>query len=502
MNANHQGLPPGPHRGFQGLARLPCRVWPKILWGIAITALGMHMAVAQSEGDPLSSLPPQMASGWPLPGDSRVYPCGPEWNNTQPLALEQAVDLALCSNPQVRAVWAAIKVQAAALGEARAANLPTANMTVGTVRDETRYPGTALETNAQKGETASANFTWRLWDLGTRSANQRSAQQLLDAALFSHNALLQKLLSNVVSAYFDVQTTRAAWLARQQTEELAQTTLDISTRRQNQGVGAPSDTLQAATALAKARLERSRAKGAYDKAQAVLMNLAGLNHRTGLSVQEAASGAPMGATTPLMSDLKSDLDLWLERATNHPSVLAARAQLSAAQEKIKSAEAEGFPTLDFSTNYYDNGRPGQGLSSTKTQQTLASVTLNIPLFEGFGRTYKVRGAQALAEQRSAELQDSERQILLEVVRTHADALAALDNLEASHDLQRWAQEAAASVQRRYERGVSDILEMITAQAALADARQERIRALSEWQSARLKLLASSGVIGRESVGMR
>jgi outer membrane protein len=305
-----------------------------------------------------------------------------------------------------------------------------------------------------------------------------------------------------VSAYFDVQTTRAAWLARQQTEELAQTTLDISTRRQNQGVGAPSDTLQAATALAKARLERSRAKGAYDKAQAVLMNLAGLNHRTGLSVQEAASGAPMGATTPLMSDLKSDLDLWLERATNHPSVLAARAQLSAAQEKIKSAEAEGFPTLDFSTNYYDNGRPGQGLSSTKTQQTLASVTLNIPLFEGFGRTYKVRGAQALAEQRSAELQDSERQILLEVVRTHADALAALDNLEASHDLQRWAQEAAASVQRRYERGVSDILEMITAQAALADARQERIRALSEWQSARLKLLASSGVIGRESVGMR
>ena len=130
------------------------------------------------------------------------------------------------------------------------------------------------------------------------------------------------------------------------------------------------------------------------------------------------------------------------------------------------------------------------------------MTLNIPVFEGFARTYKVRGAQALAEQRSAELQDSESQVLMEVVKAHADALASLDNLDASQDLQHWAEEASASVQRRYEHGVSDILEMITAQTALADARQERIRCLADWQSARLRLLASAGAIGRQSVGLR
>ena len=507
-----------------------------LLWRSVLCCVGaaacMHAAQAQPTlppakptFDPFSTVPPQLATGWPLPGDKAPVACGSAWDSRQALALEQAVDLALCGNPQVRAVWAAIKVQSAALGEAKAASLPTVNFSVGTVRDETRYPDSPFEKNLQKGETASASFAWRVWDFGSRAANQRAAQQLLEAALFSHDALLQKLLGNVVAAYFDVQTTRAAWLARQQTEALAQSTLDISKRRQNQGVGAPSDTLQAATALAKARLERSRARGEYDKAQAVLVNLTGLPQQSEVVVAEAEgeasgmgntgvkaavdAGAALGleganaeAAQRRVDELKGDLGQWLERAMDHPSVLAARAQLAAAQERVQSAQAEGAPTVDFNTSYYQNGRPTQGLSGSQTIQSIASLTLNVPVFEGFARTYKVRGAQALAEQRSAELQDSERQILLEVVRTHADAVASLDNLAASVDLQRWALEAAASVQRRYERGVSDILEMITAQAALADARQERIRALAEWQSARLRLLASSGALGRQAVGTR
>lgn len=488
--------------------------WRSVLCCVGAAAC-MHTAQAKPTFDPFSTVPPQLATGWPLPGDKAPVACGSAWDSRQALALEQAVDLALCGNPQVRAVWAAIKVQSAALGEAKASSLPTVNFSAGTVRDETRYPGSPLEKNLQKGETASASFAWRVWDFGSRAANQRAAQQLLEAALFSHDALLQKLLGNVVASYFDVQTTRAAWLARQQTEALAQTTLEISKRRQNQGVGAPSDTLQAATALAKARLERSRARGAYDKAQAVLVNLTGLPKQSEVVVSEVVAEAVVSevvaeavgeaeseAAQRRVDELKGDLGQWLERAMDHPSVLAARAQLAAAQERVQSAQAEGAPTVDFNTSYYQNGRPTQGLSGSQTIQSIASLTLNVPVFEGFARTYKVRGAQALAEQRSAELQDSERQILLEVVRTHADAVASLDNLAASVDLQRWALEAAASVQRRYERGVSDILEMITAQAALADARQERIRALAEWQSARLRLLASSGALGRQAVGAR
>jgi outer membrane protein len=55
------------------------------------------------------------------------------------------------------------------------------------------------------------------------------------------------------------------------------------------------------------------------------------------------------------------------------------------------------------------------------------------------------------------------------------------------------------LQRKYEKGAADILEILQTQAALTDAQKERISSLSDWHSARLRLLASVGFMGREAV---
>ncbi|MBF0184302.1 MAG: TolC family protein [Magnetococcales bacterium] len=121
--------------------------------------------------------------------------------------------------------------------------------------------------------------------------------------------------------------------------------------------------------------------------------------------------------------------------------------------------------------------------------------MTIPLFEGFERTYKVRGAQAQSEIKEAELRDMRNQVLGEVAKAYADAVAALRSLDSSKHLLEAAQEALDNVQRRYDRGIADILEMLNVQVALADAARERVRALAEWRSARLKLLANTGTAG-------
>ncbi len=123
----------------------------------------------------------------------------------------------------------------------------------------------------------------------------------------------------------------------------------------------------------------------------------------------------------------------------------------------------------------------------------------MPFFDGFSRTYKIRGAQAQAEQQEANLQDTEYNILMEVVKTHADASASMQNLHASEKLLDTAQASQSSSQRRYEKGAADILEILNTQKALSDAQQERIRSLAEWRSARLRLLANVGVMGREAL---
>ena len=108
----------------------------------------------------------------------------------------------------------------------------------------------------------------------------------------------------------------------------------------------------------------------------------------------------------------------------------------------------------------------------------------------------MRGSEAQVEQKAAELQDTEHQIAMEMIRAHADAVAALGNLDASAALLSTAGEAMSASKRKYEKGAADILEILNAQTALSEARRERICSLAEWRSARLRMLASAGMMGR------
>ncbi|MFA6444738.1 MAG: TolC family protein [Sterolibacterium sp.] len=152
----------------------------------------------------------------------------------------------------------------------------------------------------------------------------------------------------------------------------------------------------------------------------------------------------------------------------------------------------------MSGNYYQNGRPGQSLSPARIHETTIGAVLTIPIFDGFSRTYKIKGARAQVERNEADLAETEHRILMEVVKAYADASAAFTNLRASDDLLKAALSALALSQRKYDKNASDILEVLNSQSALADARQERIRCLADWRSGRLRLLANVGLMDRRA----
>lgn len=461
-----------------------------LLWCVGVQA--QSITWSSLVHDPLLTRPPELVTGATLPGDGAPIRCQDFPLGGRPLALLEAVDIGLCANPQVQSTWAAIKVQAAALGEAKAAYLPTVTASLSHVNDRTTYSDANLASTGIRDNANSIGVSWRLFDFGGRAASRRSATDLLNAAMASHDATLQKTLATLIGAYFDAQTALAAWQAKLKGEELARSTMETAQRKERQGAGAQSDTLQAATALAKASLDRSRALGDYQKAMAMLVYALGVPAETQLQL------APDLADDS--RDMGKYLAAWLAQARDqHPALVAARAQVAAAQEKVKIIRSEGLPSIDASGNMYKNGRPNQGLPSVNTTEKVVTLTLNIPIFDGFANKYKVSGAQAQVEQQQASLLDTTHQVLMEVVKAHADAQSALGNLESSQRLLQAAQNALASVQRKFDRGASDILDILSTQAALADAHQQRIRCLAEWRSARLRLLAASGGLGHKDV---
>ncbi|WP_158601916.1 TolC family protein [Pararobbsia silviterrae] len=402
------------------------------------------------------------------------------------LDLTDAIDIALCDNPQLKHAIAEIRLQAAALGEARAAYLPRLSLSTSELESRTRD---AFGDQRARGLASYGTLTWRVLDFGGRSANIELADRLLDAASATRDATIQRVLAHVVSAYFDAVTAQAAERERARSLELAELTLGATRRRSLHGSASHADIAQASAAHARAALARSRAQGELDKARAVLLNAMGRSSEQAVRLPDALP-APR-------DDEAVVLDAWLEHAKHvHPAIVAARAQADAAQAKIGVARAEALPTLDLNWNVYRNGYPNQGLSARGGTTTTIGLTLTIPLFDGFARIYGVRRAQAQSEQTSNQLEETRLQIDLDIVKARADVQAARRNVLASQALLVAAMDAAQSAQRRYDHGAADIVERLRAEDGLADAQQERIRCLAEWHSARLRLKASMGMLGR------
>jgi outer membrane protein len=180
---------------------------------------------------------------------------------------------------------------------------------------------------------------------------------------------------------------------------------------------------------------------------------------------------------------------------DHPSVRAAQAQLAAAQAKHDATVAEGLPSLSASVGRYINGRPNTPLSPGASRETLASLQLTIPLFDGFSRNYRIRDTVSQINARQADLANVKANASLDVWRSfqtlRAEAVAVTESVE----LLRSAAALLDAARERLRAGAVDIQDVITAERDLANARQERIRALAAWRTSRLKLLASLGRVG-------
>jgi outer membrane protein len=407
------------------------------------------------------------------------------------LSLARAVDLALCSNADIQSAAATVRLRAAQLGEARAEYWPTLTASTTELRENTQFPGTSMPSSTDSAVTLYGALSWRVLDFGGRNADSRAARGLLQVALGTRDATAQKVLGTVVEAYFDAITAKALLSSKAEDESLARDTVASAERRLQRGDGAQSDVLQAKTALARAALDSNRAKGSYDKALAVLAYSVGLPTGTVYTVPEEV----------VASTAENDKSLiaWLNDARrSHPAIAAARADVEAAHAQVVSARSAGRPTVDFQANYYANGFPQQGLATTRQRSSTVGIAITVPLFDGFLNRYKVREAQASVSLKEAALIDTERVTLTEIVKSYYDATAAAANLDVSQDLLDSASASLVSSKRRYESGAADILELLTTQSALADARQERVRSLADWRSARLRLLATSGVLTNAS----
>jgi len=430
--------------------------------------------------------------------DSALAPCAAGLPQ-RPLTLLDVVEQALCNSPRSTEAWSVAKAQAAQVAVQKSNYLPRVNVTAGAAKVRNHVENSLFSSldqdNNITNRTASLRLSWLLADLGQRSAKLGQAQALLSAANAAHDATLQEVFITAAQAYFDNLTTQATLTAFEDAESLAKESLAAATAKFQAGVGLLTDQLQAQTAYAQARLDRIKAEGDLKNAHGTLSAAMGLMANTPFQLLKRSQSLDQG-------DFVHRVDVLIQQATeSHPVIVAAKAKVLAAEENIKAVRAEGLPTLNLNTELSRSDQMGyQQLANFPASNVYSTsvnigLQLNVPLFEGFSRSYQVQSAEAERQTRVAELNRALQQVSLEVWKSYHALMSERENMRATDELTRHAQEAFNVAQGRYQAGVGNMIELLGAQNALSGARQQHIKSLAALRAARLKLSANMGNVG-------
>jgi outer membrane protein len=123
-----------------------------------------------------------------------------------------------------------------------------------------------------------------------------------------------------------------------------------------------------------------------------------------------------------------------------------------------------------------------------------SLGLRIPLFAGFSRIYDQREAVALADAAQARADALGQQVVFQVFSSYYALQTAARRVATAEDLIASAEQSSEVALGRYRAGVGSVLDLLSAQTALADARAQQVLARLEWNTSLAQLARDSGVL--------
>lgn len=393
------------------------------------------------------------------------------------VTLARAVERALCANPATRSVWLAVRLRAAELGQAYSAYLPDVSLD-GTLA---RY-GDSVLPNDYTGWRVGLDAQYLLYDFGGRDARRDAAESLLAASLASQDASVRDLYLQTVTAYFNLLTAQAAVVAAREVEASALAALQAAAARVAAGTGIPADRLQAKTIYTQRQIERIRAEGAAARLQgelAALMGDASQNRFTVVEDERAFSQT---------TDMSIAVDSLIEAArSRRPELRAAQARLEASEADVRRAVADGKPRLSaFAGAQWQDSGFIDGSSSS------IGINLAIPLFTGFRNTYQIAAAQTQAELAAVERDGVQNQVALEVWRAYHKLKSETEADSRSNDLVESATATEKLALGRYQAGLGILLDVLTAQSSLAQARYTQLLTRLGLRVARAELAQAIG----------
>ena len=420
-----------------------------------------------------------------------------EIDPAHPYSLAELIDIAETNNPQTHIAWERAKQAADRLGIARSAYYPVLSG-IAAFADQ-RIISPFPKPLAPRGYTMvevpavvpELTLDYLLFDFGKREAriDQATAEKLAAGAGFIRAN--QAVAFRVATAYYNLQTAQERLVAAQDTLKTAQTTEDAAEARLSNGRATRPDLLNAKAETAQATFDMESADGDEKIARVALTEVIGAEPSPNIKIdaqtsQDRTSQDKTGEQekTPLPQQLTMTIDALIDRAIQgRPDLIAQAQEIRAADQEIRAAKSEYLPSIKLSGNgAYTSIWPTTDFGELgPANQATWAVQLGVEwrLFDGGARKNQLAIAQSKSRQAHDELREKQDEATREVWTAYIGFRTAVRKEQAAEALLDSASESYSSSLDAYKYGVKNLIDVVTAEKQLAQARLSGVSARSQ-----------------------
>jgi len=393
-------------------------------------------------------------------------------------SLEELIDIAETNNPRTRIAWESAKQAAERLGMARSEYYPhlAAMALAGDERAIVPWPKPLGAPNGYFVAEAplmqsGVDLIYNVFDFGKRASRVEASKAIRLAAAAGFQRTNQDVAFRVVTAYYNLVTAQERLGASRQIVKTAQTTQDAAEAQRANGRATLPDVLNARAAASQSLYDLEASIGAVDTARVVLRESIGVEPSDEIQVADPA-GLPLPTEVA-----QSTIDLVNTAKEQRPDLRAISEELEAANSELKGAKSEYFPTIHFGASAGQqalwpsinvSGPNPLGHSNEPVWNLGVSVRWNI--FDGGLRRHEVEAADSRRREAEHEKREKEDAIGREVWTSYVQFRTAVRQHEAAETLLTSATTSYDASLDAYRFGVKNLVDLVTAENQLAQAR--------------------------------
>lgn len=416
---------------------------------------------------------------------------GGEVDLSQPLTLEQCIQIGLEEATSMRNARLNLAIQELRVKNARANYFPQ-------IFSNGSYDFSDQIDFGFEPENYNLGLRgqYTIWDNGQREGGFAQARENLNATASRNESIKQGLILDITQAYYDVLKSQELVTVSEQILARSQE----NTRRTRDFVEAgsliPADVATAEVREANDQLSLLNNQNSFQIAQATLPRLLGLDPGVLLTVAVDESYQlyqDRGTIERIQISVEEAIQTALD---NRPEFQEIQAQLKVQEWSLTLAKLQRWPRLNADANYDvnldDYLRERENFSDFRSWS--AGVSLNFTIFDGGVLSNRVKEINMQLEQTRENASDLERNVALAVRQAYLNLKRSETSLDISKAQVNNAQLSLDVIQGRFDVDKAILLELLDAQTSYAQALTNQVNAFYDYKITQTRLQDAMGVL--------